>query len=101
MSYARPNVPKNNIVHFESKPKGLAQIVADHLNDYFHAHGDDLPVGNLYEIIISEVERPLIIRTMKAVNGTQSKAADILGINRNTLRKKIKELNIKATHYKR
>ena len=93
--------PIRKIVLLPNKPKGLAQIVADHLNEFFHVHGDELPVGNLYDLIINEVERPLIIRTMKAANGTQSKAADILGINRNTLRKKIKELGIKSTHYKK
>lgn len=82
------------------RPQGLAQTVADHLNAYFQAHEGDLPSGRLYDLIINEVERPLILRTMKAVNGTQSRAAEILGINRNTLRKKIKELDINTNHIK-
>lgn len=49
---------------------------------------------NLYSIIISEVERALISSVLKETKGNQIRASKILGINRNTLRKKIKDLKI-------
>lgn len=53
--------------------------------------------GNLYDLVIKGVERPLIGIVLNATQGNQAKAAEILGINRNTLRKKIKSLNIEIT----
>jgi two-component system nitrogen regulation response regulator GlnG len=54
-----------------------------------HASG-----GELYATVINAVERPLIELVLERVGGNQVKAADMLGINRNTLRKKITELGI-------
>jgi len=65
-----------------------------HIRNYFDALGDDEPPTGLYERIIEEVERPLIIRTLHLTKGNQIKAAQILGLNRNTLRKKIDLLTI-------
>lgn len=50
---------------------------------------------NLYSILLREIERPLITVTLKETNGNQIQAAHLLGMNRNTLRKKIKELKIR------
>ncbi|MDP6560879.1 MAG: helix-turn-helix domain-containing protein, partial [Candidatus Binatia bacterium] len=57
-------------------------------------------VENLYSLVIERVERPLIELTLRATRGNQIRAAHMLGINRNTLRKKITELhiNIKKNH---
>ena len=74
--------------------KGLAQSVEEQLITYFGAHDGELPAAGLYDRIIREVERPLITLTLQATRGNQIKAAEILGVNRNTLRKKIKELEI-------
>ena len=65
-----------------------------HISNYFAALGTDEPPTDLYNRIIEEVERPLIIRTLYATKGNQIKAAQILGLNRNTLRKKIDLLMI-------
>ncbi|MCE3230311.1 MAG: hypothetical protein K0R76_1067 [Alphaproteobacteria bacterium] len=73
---------------------GLAGAVASFLETYFAAHDGDLPTTGLYNRVMQEVERPLLKTTLKAVMGNQKKAAEILGINRNTLRKKLTELNI-------
>lgn len=70
----------------------LGQLVYDVLNDYFEQHKGILPTPGLYKRVLSEVERPLLFLTLKAVSGNQQKAAKILGMNRNTLRKKLKEL---------
>ena len=64
-------------------------------------HGDALPPAGLYDRVIREVELPLIALTLAATRGNQLKAADLLGINRNTLRKKIRELDIPVTRGKK
>ncbi len=74
--------------------EGLAQSVERHLREYFEVHGDELPNPGLYERVLREVERPLIRLTLDATRGNQIKAAHVLGLNRNTLRKKIKLLDI-------
>jgi two-component system nitrogen regulation response regulator GlnG len=72
----------------------ISEAVDRYLNDYFSQHGDQLPPAGLYERILKEVERPLISRSLGATRGNQLRAAELLGLNRNTLRKKIRELGI-------
>ncbi len=74
--------------------EGLAGAVERHLTDYFAAHRDGLPSAGLYDRVIREVERPLIVQSLKATRGNQIRAAQLLGLNRNTLRKKIRELDV-------
>ena len=74
----------------------LEKNVEAHLRQYFATHAsDDLPPSGLYGRILPLVEKPLIEMTLLATGGNQVKAAYVLGINRNTLRKKIAELNIR------
>lgn len=77
-----------------ARSESLSEAVDKHLHDYFTAHGDDLPAAGLYGRILREIERPLIARSLAATKGNQLRAADMLGLNRNTLRKKIRELDI-------
>lgn len=77
----------------------LSSLIAQRLEEFFASHASSLPV-NLYEVILPQVEHPLIVQALKATNGNQIKAAEILGINRNTIRKKIKLFNIKPSDYK-
>jgi len=51
-------------------------------------------VGNLYELLLSEVEKPLIETVLAHVQGNQTRAAEMLGINRGTLRKKMQQYDI-------
>ncbi len=74
--------------------KGLSKTVEQRLATYFAAHADGLPAAGLYQRVLREVERPLITLTLQATKGNQIRAAEVLGLNRNTLRKKIRELNI-------
>jgi two-component system nitrogen regulation response regulator GlnG len=74
--------------------EGLAAAVQRHITDYFAAHRGALPAAGLYERVLREIERPLIVATLGATRGNQIKAAHLLGLNRNTLRKKIRELDI-------
>ena len=73
---------------------GLSDAVALHLARYFATFGKDLPPDELYERVLAEVERPLLQLTLAAVKGNQLRAAKLLGINRNTLRKKLTERSI-------
>ncbi len=73
---------------------GLSGAVEQHLRSYFNAHRSELPAAGLYDRVLREVERPLIELSLAATGGNQIKAAQLLGLNRNTLRKKIRELDI-------
>ena len=75
----------------------LSASVARHLRRYFDLHGNMLPPPGLYQRILREVEAPLIEIALDATGGNQAKCADLLGINRNTLRKKITDLDIQVT----
>lgn len=75
----------------------LGQSIKSHLQHYFDLHGADLPPDGLYQRILREMEQPLIELTLDATGGNQAKCAEVLGINRNTLRKKITELDIRVT----
>lgn len=75
----------------------LGQSVEAHLQRYFDLHGDQLPPAGLYDRIIREVEKPLLQIALDATGGNQLRCADLLGINRNTLRKKLTDLNIEVT----
>lgn len=74
--------------------ESLSDSIEQHLNHYFTALGGELPPPGLYERVLRELERPLVSLTLRATAGNQLKAARILGLNRNTLRKKIKDLDI-------
>ena len=74
--------------------ESMAQAIERHLRAYFASHKDGLPPAGVYHRVLAEVERPLIRLTLAATRGNQIKAAAILGLNRNTLRKKIRELEI-------
>jgi two-component system nitrogen regulation response regulator GlnG len=82
-------------------PQRLAQAIEAHLRRYFDLHGDSLPPDGLYDRIVKEVELPLIALSLAATRGNQVRTAELLGINRNTLRKKIKDLDIRVTRGKR
>lgn len=71
----------------------LEELLRHKLEDYFQ-RTQGVDVDNLYSLVVERVERPLIELTLKKTRGNQIRAAQILGINRNTLRKKIAELNI-------
>jgi two-component system nitrogen regulation response regulator GlnG len=67
-----------------------------HLARYFGDYGNGLPPPGLYQRVLREVEAPLISAALGATRGNQIKAAELLGLNRNTLRKKIRELDLRV-----
>jgi two-component system nitrogen regulation response regulator GlnG len=72
----------------------LEQAVERHLKAFVAAHKDGLPVRDLHERVMAEVERPLLRLALSATRGNQIKAAAMLGLNRNTLRKKLRDLEL-------
>lgn len=74
----------------------LSQSMERYLADYFTQFGDELPPPGLYQRIVRKVELPLVTAALTATRGNQIRAAELLGVNRNTLRKKIRELEIKV-----
>src|SRR5579862_3474319 len=74
--------------------ESLSAAAERHLRDYFAAHKGGLPPSGLYDRVLREIERPLIQLSLSATRGNQLKAAQLLGLNRNTLRKKVRELDI-------
>ncbi|MGC8535214.1 MAG: nitrogen regulation protein NR(I) [Rhizomicrobium sp.] len=72
----------------------LAELLEKRLADVFAEHAPQLPPPGLYDRVLVEVERPLFSLALAATRGNQIKAAHLLGLNRNTLRKKLRELGL-------
>ena len=72
----------------------ISQAVEENMRQSFASFGNDLPPAGLYDRVLAEMEYPLILAALTATRGNQIKAADLLGLNRNTLRKKIRELGV-------
>jgi two-component system nitrogen regulation response regulator GlnG len=75
-------------------PEPLSVAVERHIAKFLAAHRDGLAPSDIYDRVLAEVERPLIQMTLAMTRGNQIKAAAMLGLNRNTLRKKIRDLEI-------
>jgi two-component system nitrogen regulation response regulator GlnG len=91
------NQPAAEPLRAGSETERLAASVARHLRRYFDLHGGQLPPAGVYQRILREFETPLIEIALDATGGNQARCADLLGINRNTLRKKIGDLDIRVT----
>ncbi|MFO0580629.1 MAG: helix-turn-helix domain-containing protein, partial [Polyangia bacterium] len=94
LEQARPPAPASDAAPVDDS---LGGAIERHIDRYFRAHDGALPPPGIYDRMIREVERPLIARALLATRGNQLKAADVLGLNRNTLRKKIRELDIQVS----
>ena len=89
---AQPTAPTDKVLTEES----LAVAVERNLARYFASFGNDLPPPGMYHRILREIEYPLLSAALAATRGNQIRAADLLGLNRNTLRKKIRDLDIQV-----
>src|SRR5215211_1546700 len=81
------------------EPRGeesLSATIERHLARYFAGFADGVPPPGLYHRILREIEYPLLSAALAATRGNQIRAADLLGVNRNTLRKKIRDLDIQV-----
>ena len=73
--------------------KSLREFVSQTMREYFDKI-DGYPIDKVYNLVIGEVEKPLIEETIKYCKGNQSRASELLGLSRGTLRKKMKQYNI-------
>ncbi len=83
------------------EPATLGALVERHLATYFAGEPGDLPPAGLYDRVLAEIERPLFELTLAATRGNQLRAAEVLGLNRNTLRKRLSDLGIEANRARR
>ncbi|HKH34241.1 MAG TPA: nitrogen regulation protein NR(I) [Beijerinckiaceae bacterium] len=74
----------------------LSLAVERHLAEYFSGYRDTLPPPGLYHRVLREIEGPLIGAALAATRGNQIRAAELLGVNRNTLRKKVRDLDLQV-----
>lgn len=84
---------ENSMLKTLSGKKPLCKHTEDALDQYFTTLNGDRP-GELYDLVIGEVERPLFKVVMNYTRGNQSQAASILGMNRGTLRKKLRSYSL-------
>ncbi len=90
---AQKNTNKKNDLNSLNQKKPLRKHTEEALNRYFNSLNGDHP-GDLYDLVLGEVEEPLFKAVMDYTHGNQSQAAGILGINRGTLRKKLKTYSL-------
>jgi two-component system nitrogen regulation response regulator GlnG len=88
--------PAVTVEHTAPESDNLSAAVERNLTKYFASFQDSLPPPGLYHRILREIEYPLLSAALAATRGNQIRAADLLGVNRNTLRKKIRDLDIQV-----
>jgi len=79
----------------DQEESSLSLSVEHHLSALFKEFGEQMPPPGLYHRILREIEYPLISAALAATRGNQIKAAELLGLNRNTLRKKVRDLDVR------
>jgi Fis family transcriptional regulator len=85
----------SHTVHVGTRHRLLSNLTDECLNSYFENLNGHKP-GDLYQLVIGEVEKPLFRAVLTYTKGNQSEAAEILGINRGTLRKKLKDYKLQG-----
>lgn len=81
--------------------KCLGHVFSDYFNEFFSQHDEAIEIQDMYQVVIKEVEKSLIQYIFKKSDYNQTKAAMMLGLNRNTLRKKLTDLKITTSDKKR
>lgn len=91
----RPSRSSKKTSPLASRKKPLSTLTDEALREYFRSLNGHKP-GDLYQLVIGEVEKPLFKNVLEYTHGNQSEAAEILGINRGTLRKKLKTYKLRV-----
>jgi Fis family transcriptional regulator len=94
-SRAKTRRASNHAAHVGARNRLLSSLTDECLHNYFENLNGHKP-GDLYQLVIGEVEKPLFRAVLRYTNGNQSEAAEILGINRGTLRKKLKDYKLQS-----
>jgi len=95
------NIVDRPSVSAVSGPMDISMAVETHVGQLLREHEPNLPPPGMYQRVIDKVEAPLIAMALNACGGNQIKAADLLGLNRNTLRKKIRTHSIEIVKHSR
>ncbi len=90
MSRSKPSTSANGAGTSHQQPSGLRRDVEKSLQMYFSHLGDE-SVTDLYQLVLNEIELPLLEAVLRHTGSNQSKASILLGLNRGTLRKKLKQ----------
>ena len=90
VSVKTPSAPNGNIAH---QVRSLHESVEIAVDNYF-SHLDGQHVTGVYDLVLQEVEAPLLEAVMKYTRNNQSRASEVLGLNRGTLRKKLKRYGL-------
>ena len=89
----KQDVPAVSTIHEHLQEQSLRSSVESTMENYFH-HLDGQSVTDVYDMVLQEVEAPLLEIVMKNTRQNQTKAAELLGLNRDTLRKKLKRYSL-------
>ena len=100
-SHGTNNAPKEGLHLSEAaaneptshQPQRLSQSVEQAMSNYFKQL-DGQPASNVYEMVLNEIEAPLLKAVMEYTRDNQTKASELLGLNRGTLRKKLKQYDL-------
>lgn len=84
---------RKKFIHKQEQERPLRKSIICALDNYF-AQLDGEPVNNLYKLVLTEVEAPLLEAVMRYTGNNQTQASSLLGLNRGTLRKKLKQYNL-------
>ncbi len=85
--------PRKSLLTKPEQDRPLRESVIRALNNYF-TQLDGQPVNNLYDLVLTEVEAPLLEAVMRYTDNNQTQASSLLGLNRGTLRKKLKQYDL-------
>jgi two-component system nitrogen regulation response regulator GlnG len=95
------NIADRQAVTVANGPMDVSSAVESHVAQLLRDHEPRLPPAGLYQRVIDKVEAPLIAMVLNACGGNQIKASELLGLNRNTLRKKIRAHSIEIVKHSR